>query len=316
MKLKLLLLLINISLTSHCFTQTFEQTLSYAQNQYELKNFDEAINTCQRIIFFAKEKNILAPAYSVPSESPERDFDVATLASESPAGDSDETVSVLAPAYFNLADSYLQIHDYENALACFDSVSAHSQTNDSIYQEVFFKKIACYILQNDHQYALLRLLDINDSLSGYFYRKKLFYLAVVNFKTGALNSSERYLLQLTERSDSAKIVKIFSEINKVNKIRPGVAKNLSMLLPGAGQIYYGDIKNGINSFVLNGLLVAAGVYFAFEYTVLDAILFTGPFFRRYYKGGYMKAMIGAERKIESLKNKKFIELLELVDRNN
>ncbi|MBW8048773.1 MAG: hypothetical protein FVQ77_00220 [Cytophagales bacterium] len=158
-------------------------------------------------------------------------------------------------------------------------------------------------------------MDINDSLSGYFYRKKLFYLAVINFKIGALNSSERYFKQLTERSDSAKIVKIFSEINKVNKIRPRAAKNLSMLLPGAGQIYYGDIKNGINSFVLNGLLVAAGVYFAFEYTVLDAILFTGPFFRRYYKGGYMKAMIGAERKIVSLRSKKFIELLELVDRN-
>ncbi|MCH8317885.1 MAG: hypothetical protein IIA88_05220 [Bacteroidetes bacterium] len=283
MKLKLLLLtIINISITSHCFTQTYKQTLSYAQNQYELKNFDEAINTCQRIIFFAKVETRHAS-------------------------------SLLAPAYFNLADSYLQIHDYENALACFDSVSAHSQTNDSMYQEVFFKKIACYILQNDYQYALLRLLDINDSLSGYFYRKKLFYLAVVNFKTGALDSSERYLVQLTERSDSAKIVKIFSEINKANKIRPGVAKNLSMLLPGAGQIYYGDIKNGINSFVLNGLLVAAGVYFAFEYTVLDAILFTGPFFRRYYKGGYMKAMIGAERKSTSLKNKKFIELLELVE---
>lgn len=294
MNLKILLLMIiNVSFTNLCYTQTVQEALSFAQELYQKEKFDEAINTYHRIIYFANEKEGLTN--SLKSGPPGPDFKTQ--------------------AFFYLADSYLHLRDYSNALVYFDSVKTITDIHDSINIEASFNMIACRILQNDHHYALLTLLDVKDSLSQYFENKKLFYLAVIHFKISEFGLSEHYFIKLVENRNSAKkdqIDQIFNEIDKINRIKPRLAKFLSRVLPGAGQIYYGDFKNGINSFVLNGSLIAVGVYFANVYSVLDAILFTGNWFLRYYKGGHIKAKKGAENKIQTFKNKKFKELINLV----
>ncbi len=280
MNLKILLLtIINVSFTRICYTQTIENALCFGQNLYQEGKFDEAIDVYNRIIYFAKEKEDITEAY------------------------------------FYLASSYLHLHDYDNASACFDSVITITDVNDSINTEASFNIIACRILQNDNHYALITLLDIKDSLSQYFENKKLFYLAVIHFKIGQFDLSEHYFTKLVESGDSVKktqINQIFNEIDKINRIKPGLAKFLCRVLHGAGQIYYGDIKNGINSFVINGSLIAAGVYYANAYTIFDAFLFTGNWFLRYYKGGYLKAKSGAENKVETFRNNKLKELINLI----
>ena len=280
MNLKILLLtIINLFFAALCYTQTVQESLSFAQELYQKEKFDEAINTYHRTIYFANEKEDLTQAY------------------------------------FYLADSYLHLHDYDNALAYFDSVKTITEIHDSINTEVSFNMIACRILQNDHHYALLTLLDVKDSLSQYFENKKLFYLAVIHFNIAQFELSEHYFTKLVVNRDNTKIDQIdqiFNELDKINKIKPRLAKFLSKVLPGAGQVYYGDFKNGINSFVLNGSLIAAGVYFANVYSVLDAFLFTGNWFLRYYKGGYLKAKKGAENKIQTFRNKKFRELINII----
>lgn len=284
MNLKTLLLtIINVSITGICYSQAVQDALSFAQELYQKEKFHEAINTYHRVIYFANEKEDLTQAY------------------------------------FYLSDSYLHLHDYDNALVYFDSVKSITDIHDSINTEASFNMIACRILQNDIHYALLTLLDIKDSLSAYFQNKKLFYLAVIHFKIEEFDLSEHYFTKLVENRGSTKkdqIDQIFNEIDKINRIKPRLAKFLSKVLPGAGQVYYGDLKNGINSFVLNGSLIAAGVYFANVYSVLDAVLFTGNWFLRYYHGGFIKAKLGAENKIQTFRNKKFRELINLVENGN
>src|SRR3972149_4284067 len=192
---------------SWVFFGGFIRVFKVGQNLYYKEKFDEAINVYHRIIYFAKEKEDITEAY------------------------------------FYLAGSYLHLHDYDNASACFDSVKTLTDIDDSINTEASFNIVACRVLQNDNHYALITLLDIKDSLSQYFDNKKLFYLAVIHFKIGQYDLSEHYFTKLVESGDSVKktqIDQIFNEIDKINRIKPGLAKFLSRVLPGAGQIYYGD----------------------------------------------------------------------------
>lgn len=68
-----------------------------------------------------------------------------------------------------------------------------------------------------------------------------------------------------------------------------VAKVLSTLFPGAGHIYAGDWRDGLNAFLLNGALgfLTIDAVFAEHYT--DAILWGGAIFLRYYRGNTFRA---------------------------
>ena len=75
----------------------------------------------------------------------------------------------------------------------------------------------------------------------------------------------------------------------------GVAKVLSTILPGAGQIYAGDWRDGLNAFLLNGALgfLTIDAVFAEHYT--DAVLWAGTFFLRYYRGNTFRAQEAARQ---------------------
>ena len=77
-----------------------------------------------------------------------------------------------------------------------------------------------------------------------------------------------------------------------------------MCLPGLGQFYAGDIKNGINSLVINALFVGLFTYSFVTISPIDAYFSVLPWFQRYYKGGYTKAGIIAEQKVKKRRAKK------------
>ncbi|MBI1928870.1 tetratricopeptide repeat protein [Candidatus Poribacteria bacterium] len=68
-----------------------------------------------------------------------------------------------------------------------------------------------------------------------------------------------------------------------------VAKVLSTILPGAGQAYVGEWKNGLNALALNGLLGFASVNAALDKHYQDATFLTFFLFRRYYLGNRYRA---------------------------
>ena len=68
-----------------------------------------------------------------------------------------------------------------------------------------------------------------------------------------------------------------------------VARVLSTILPGAGQVYTGDWRDSLNAFLLNGALgfLTIDAVFAGHYT--DAALWSGLIFLRYYRGNTFRA---------------------------
>lgn len=259
-----------------CYPQTTEEALEYAQWSYSQKKYYETIESCERIIFFEKRKNILAKAY------------------------------------FQLANAHLAQNNFESALEFFSKIKSLCHPSDSVALEAEFGKTICHILRNDPHYAMISLIDLKSEMPEYFKRKKIFFTAVANFKINDFYASERGFIELLNNKDSVLVKEIFQRLStEKNKINPRRAKIFSMILPGTGQLYIGDYKNALKSFLLNAAIIATGVHFATAYTILDAYLFTANWFFRYYKGGFIKAQINAENKINSILNASFTQLMEL-----
>ena len=68
-----------------------------------------------------------------------------------------------------------------------------------------------------------------------------------------------------------------------------VAKVLSTIFPGAGHIYAGDWRDGLNAFLLNGALGFLTIDAVFAEHYMDAVLWGGAIFLRYYRGNTFRA---------------------------
>lgn len=80
-------------------------------------------------------------------------------------------------------------------------------------------------------------------------------------------------------------------------------------------MYSGDFRNGLNSLLLTGGFITLGVFMAQEYTYLDAILTTLPWFMRYRKGGFTKAYGIAHDKRAMRRNKSFKKILYIIEKS-
>ncbi len=172
------------------------------------------------------------------------------------------------------------------------------------------------LLQEKYQYALAELYSLADSMpSIYFNRKKNFYLGIAYFGNNEFSLSEKsFLGALPNNSitEAEQIKDLFIKNKKVSRVKPKTARILSMCLPGLGQFYAGDIKNGINSLVINALFVGLFTYSFVTISPIDAYFSVLPWFQRYYKGGYTKAGIIAEQKVKKRRVKVYNEIIATV----
>ena len=258
--------------------QTIEQTLLYADRQFEQNNFDLAIQNYRRIIFFDINK------YGK---------DVSQ----------------------NLAESYLQVGDYKNAGYYLDLAYSFS-VDESVKNELIFKKSANYIFTAQYDFALLEILNLSDTLPDYFYKKKEFYLGVIKFQLEDYQASESHFLNSLDTSFHEKrqnISALFHQNERLDKwYNPNLVRIMSLIIPGAGQFYCGDIKNGINSLLLTFSFGLLFQYVAFTYTLLDAVLSVMPWYQRYYLGGVNSAYAIAIQKINDKRTLIYHDILEEV----
>jgi len=123
------------------------------------------------------------------------------------------------------------------------------------------------------------------------------------------------LLLISSLSDSSKkiISKLYNSAEKNNlNPNPKVASFLSMVLPGSGQIYCGELKSGINSFLLTGAALTAFSLINIRYSFFDAILGVFPYYQRYYTGGVINAQNIAENKIKMKKVETVKKINEII----
>ena len=86
-----------------------------------------------------------------------------------------------------------------------------------------------------------------------------------------------------------KLNEIFQKTDNLPYKSKLIAKILSGILPGSGQIYAGNWKSGLNAFALNSAFGYVTVDSILDQNYVDAILWTYFIFQRYYQGNLYRA---------------------------
>ena len=185
-----------------------------------------------------------------------------------------------------IANTYLSLADYKNARIYYDS-SSHYSGVANVKIDYYFQKIVCYMSEGDYATALLRLEQKPNITSEFYITKKNLYNGICYFGLGQYDSAYLHFKKSIPKNDTSKLIRLkeqFEEHKKLNRPNENVAIMLSIVLPGAGQIYAGDVKNSLNSILLVGGILYVGVF-----APSISYYLTLPFFNRYYIGGLSHA---------------------------
>ncbi len=261
------------------YAQDIYQIKKFADEQYRLNNTNLALKEYQRVFLFDKK----------------HEFN---------------------DIYLKIANIFDKKNDYKQAIKYYN-LAWQIIPNDSIKNEIIFKKVLCQLKDENYFGALNELYEVSDSSSEYFKLKTKLYEGIALFGVGDYKSSEKSLSELVNQKgkDSIKIIfKSFIKFNK--KFNPDRIEKMSRILPGLGQIYTGDIKNGINSLALILAISYYAALTAVNYSWFDGLLILSSWFTRYYNGGAGKARELAEQKILKQKSKVYDEIIKVIENNN
>jgi tetratricopeptide (TPR) repeat protein len=257
------------------FAQDFEETLKFADYQFSSGKLTEASKTFQRALFFSEGRQNLY-------------------------------------IFRKIAEiSYLRM-DYESAQKYY-GLAYNLSDDESLKTELLFDKASCQILNKNYQNALIDLFSVNDT-SDVIQRRLNFFLGTCYFGLEDFSRAEKYFESCTDLKDRKELAFLFSG-KKLLSPSPKKARIMSMILPGLGQTYSGDIKSGLNSLFLTSGLIALGIKISISYSPIDAIFAILPWYQRYYTGGYGKAEDIARKRLEQKRNSTYTRILKLADRN-
>lgn len=266
-----------VLLCSPCISQNTEQTFFFAKKLFASSDYEVAVTAYQRALFF--DRGVYR-----------------------------------AEAYHHLGNCFYELREYEKASHCYD-LAFFSEKNDSVKTELVFKKTSSLLLSKKFNDGIAELLSINDDSPRYIRKKRNFYLGIAYFGLNETDISEKHFLSCIDSSDSSSrenLKKQFLRVKKINKRHPKIARILSTILPGAGQFYSGDVKNGLNSLLINAAFIGLGVVVAKNYTPFDAVLAVFPWFQRYYTGGIKKSEIIAIQKINEKRNAVYQNIMDII----
>ena len=270
------LIIFNLFAAQILSAQNFDETVSFADNQFKSGKLTTALKTYQRALFFSDGSRNLY-------------------------------------LFRQIAEiSYLN-NDYETAQKYY-GLAFNQAGSDSLKTELLFNKASCQILNKNYQLALIDLFSVNDSAE--IIQKRLnFYLATCYFGLADFSKAKTYFETCMPVYDTAELARLFTRKNLLLP-SPKTARILSMIIPGSGQTYSGDLKSGINSLILTSGLIALAVNIGIRYRPIDAILSVLPWYQRYYTGGYGKAEEIAIRRQQQKRSDVYNKILKLISENS
>jgi hypothetical protein len=266
MKRSKLFFLLWISLTQPLAAQTATETLEFARQQVQNGQYQSALKAYQRVLFFARNQ------YGTE-------------------------------CYAQLAELHARLGDMQRSANYYDLLY-QSARNDSIAYAALFGKTGLLILQKEYKKALLELLTLPDDLGEPWQSRRYLYEGAAHFGARQFSEARNALFLLVPYGDPRRpeLERWFEKAEKTARKNPKTARNLSIVLPGAGQLYAGDVKNGVNSLLLNSGLALWFVAMWDAYSFTDAGFTVIPWLFRYYAGGFQRAgRILEQRKEEKLK---------------
>lgn len=257
--------------------QTVEQTFRFANQLYANAEYKECLKYYERALFFGEEQ------YNTE-------------------------------CYEHIGNCYTALNNPKKANEYYQ-LAYYSTSNDSIKDEMIFNRSFNFLQEKNFKLALQELMFLSENQPERFTEEKNLYFAVAYFGDGNYAASEKYFEQLIPKTDSASIQHLrylFVENEKLNRINPKTARILSMIIPGAGQLYAGDVKNGVNSLLLTGGFAFLFINTALSYSFVDALMAAGPWYYRYYYGGFKRAETITINRVEIKRAKLFTRIMNSV----
>lgn len=271
----LTLIIINL-VTIQGYSQNIEDTILLANKFYETSEYSNAIEVYKRILFF------------------------------------DEEGTYGPKVYRKIADCFYETEAYTEA-ANYYELAYFVEENEGVKNDIILQKASCYLLSKDYLSTQEELFALGMSLNEEQRFTSKFYEAMLYFALEDFEQSEALFKEIS--ADTLAVHTIFLQNDKVSRFSPKKAKTLSIIFPGLGQFYAGDIKNGINSMLLTSGLFYLGIRSAINTTFLDAAISVMPWFQRYYTGGFNKAEAIAIAKKQQRRYEVFNNLLSEVEKN-
>jgi tetratricopeptide (TPR) repeat protein len=258
--------------------QNLEETYRFGLEQYALSNYEVASLAFERVLYFGEGH------YSISSLD-------------------------------HLARIQLARGEQENAVKYYHQAAVMSDD----YAEISWftlRKCAGLLALHQTQLALIDLYGVSDNLPDSTLHYKYFLLGVAHFST--LNFEESHLafkqaLPTSEVVKQNQLDSLFHVVNHMRHPNPKTAKILSIILPGAGQFYAGDVKNGINSLLLTGGFLFLAINTAVNYGIVHSMASVFPWFQRYYLGGYARAGRIAEDRLAEKRDRIYQGILNVYD---
>jgi len=235
-------------LFNNVYSQNIENVVALGDSLFSLQKYDAALNEYRRAFFFSNH-------------------------------------AIKSAIRNKIADCYLASGDITTAREQYDTAFYYAK-NDSDRVEVAFSKIQCYLLQRNFGFALLKLNELDTDQSVYLASKKELLIGLSFFGLDLYDKAFEAFNTALDSADTVKIMQLTNLQGQLIKLKhpyPALATVMSILVPGSGQIYTGEILDGINSIV-----ILAGLTCLSLYVPVFAVL-AAPFLYRYYIGGILHA---------------------------
>lgn len=267
-----ILIIFSLLLLGRLPAQNFEETIKFADDEFNSGNLTTALKSYQRALFFSEGRENLH-------------------------------------LFMQIAEISYLTQNYESAQKYF-GLAYDQSGDDNLKTELLFKKASSQMLNKNFQFAIIDLLSVNDT--DRVVQKRLnFYLGTCYFGLEDFSKSRSCFEYCVEPEDKKALADLFSD-KKLLSPSPRKARIMSMILPGLGQTYSGDLKAGFNSLALTSALIALGINISVKYQPVDAIITILPWYQRYYTGGFGKAEEIAAKRRNHKRNKVYTSVVELI----
>lgn len=256
--------------------QDIHELKKFSDEQFYKGNYQLALKEYQRILFFDNNKEY------------------------------NELYSKIASIHYQMSDFNLALKYYEFATVV--------ENNDSLRFELALKRTLCKFNQNKYLEALTELFGLPDNPSEFLQKKKNLYLGICYFGLNDYKNSCKFFSDLLDSAGIKKINNLFIDFEHFSmKYRPEKLELMSILLPGLGQIYAGEIFSGLNSIILLSVITVYAMVTAVNYAFIDGMFVLSSWFYRYYSGGYNNASEIAVKKISEKKTELYSEIFTIIE---
>lgn len=257
-----------------------DAALEFAEKLFDANFYDEAITEYQRYIHF----------------NPKR-----------------EKVSYV---YYKIGLAYRNKYNLEESLKAMET-SAQTAPADSIKNERKIDAAVTYIAMEEYDKAKVILLKLTSFCdNSEIKRKASLFLGITHLYLYEWRSAKEALEIYFEEKGNSRFAhtvdSLLSSAENMNYKSPKTARLLSTFIPGTGQIYSGNIGDGINSMLLNGANIYFIIFKLLKEEYANAYLIYFFLFRRYYFGNIYYAQKGAAEHNRELNEERADSIFKLL----